>query len=102
MTRKILGEVSQHHEGGPVGTTESPEQQEGMFERGVQEEHRGQHESIRLQSEDHAWRVCTPRSKKRGQTWKMRTLRVTYSMPRFCGVMEEPCLSNTRLVAKTR
>ena len=36
-----------------MGTTESPEQQEGKSECDIQEEHRGQHESVRSQPRDH-------------------------------------------------
>ena len=37
-----------------MGTAQSPEQQEGKSECDIQEEHRGQHESSRPQTEDHA------------------------------------------------
>ena len=74
----------------------------GKSECEIQEEHRGQHESIRLQSEDHAGSGSL-RLKMRGPTWKMRTLRVTYFLLKrtrqWTSLLR---LSNTRPVAKTK
>ena len=72
-----------------MGTTESLEQQEGEPQCDIQKNSKANTKVYdfnqkTMQALD-GLAGCTPHLRKRGQTWKMRTLRATCSMPMRVG-----------------